>query len=112
MSAGNYNLVVDQGADFASTLHLKENGQAKNLSDYSARAQMRSKKSSGTVAGTFTCAVVDATNGKITMKMPNVTTKNLSPGVYYYDLELYTASDANVTRLLEGTATVTAEVTR
>lgn len=112
MSAGNYNLVIDQGADFAITLTLKENGQAKNLSDYSARAQMRTKKSSSAAAGTFTCAISDALNGKVTMKMPNVTTKDLAPGVYYYDLELFTSGDANVSRLLEGTATVTAEVTR
>jgi len=31
MSAGNYNLVIDQGADFAITLTLKESGQAKKL---------------------------------------------------------------------------------
>ena len=112
MSAGTYNLVIDQGADFAISLTLTEDGSAKDLSDYSARAQMRSKKSSSTVAATFTCTITDADEGKVKMSMGNSTTAALTPGVYFYDLELFTASDANVTRLLEGTATVTAEVTR
>lgn len=112
MSAGTYNLTIEQGADFAISLTLTENGSAKNLSDYSARAQMRSKKSSTTVAATFTCTITDADEGKVKMAMGNSTTKDLSPGMYFYDLELFTASDANVTRLLEGRAEVTAEVTR
>ena len=91
---------------------MKEDGSAKDLSDYSARAQMRTKKSSADIAATFTCTVTDASAGKFTMKLSNATTKDLSAGTYFYDIELFTASDANVTRLLEGTATVTAEVTR
>ena len=112
MSAGTYNLTIEQGADFAISLTLTEDGSAKDLSDYSARAQMRSKKSSTTVAATFTCTITDAGEGKVKMAMGNSTTKDLSPGMYFYDLELFTASDANVTRLLEGRAEVTAEVTR
>ena len=112
MSAGTYNVTIEQGADFAISLTITENGSAKNLSGYSARAQMRSKKSSTTVGGTFTCSITSASEGKVKMSMSNSTTKDLTPGVYFYDLELFTASDANVTRLLEGKATVTAEVTR
>jgi len=44
--------------------------------------------------------------------MSNVITTGLAAGVYYYDLELFTANDGNVTRLLQGQATVTQEVTR
>ena len=112
MSAGKYNITIEQGADFALSFTLKEDGSAKDLSDYSARAQMRTKKSSTDIAATFTCTVTDASAGKFSMKLSNATTKDLSAGTYFYDIELFTASDANVTRLLEGTATVTAEVTR
>jgi len=38
--------------------------------------------------------------------------KDLAPGLYYYDLEIYTSGDAIVTRILEGKVTVDAEVTR
>lgn len=112
MSAGKYNITIEQGADFALSFTLKEDGSAKDLSSYSARAQMRTKKSSTDIAATFTCTVTNASEGKFTMKLSNATTKDLSAGTYFYDIELFTASDANVTRLLEGTATVTAEVTR
>jgi hypothetical protein len=40
------------------------------------------------------------------------TTAAMAPGVYVYDLEIYTASDAVVKRLLEGTVTLSPEVTR
>lgn len=112
MAAGTYNLVIDQGSDFGITLTLSEDGSAKDLSNYSARAQLRSKKSSTSVAATFTCTVIDASNGKIKMELTNSETAALSAGIYYYDLEIHTSNDANVTRLLEGKATVTQEVTR
>lgn len=112
MSAGKYNLVIEQGADFALAFTVAEDGSAKDLSDYSARAQMRTKKTAADITETFTCTITDADAGKLKMALTNAQTKALSPGLYFYDLELFTASDANVTRLLEGTATVTAEVTR
>lgn len=112
MSAGKYNLTIEQGADFALSFTLSEDGSAKDLTSHSARAQMRTKKSATDASATFTCTITDASAGKLKMALTNSETAALSPGIYYYDLELYTASDANVTRLLEGTATVTAEVTR
>lgn len=112
MTAGNYNLVIDQGADFAVQLTISEEGAAKNLTGYSARAQLRSKKTDSTVTASFTCDVINPSNGIILMSMNNSITEGISAGIYYYDLELFTSGDANVTRLLEGQATVTQEVTR
>jgi hypothetical protein len=112
MTAANYNLVIDQGSDFAIQLTLSENGSAKDLTNYSARAQLRSKKLDTIAAATFTCTVPNPSAGILTMELNNSVTANLSAGLYYYDLELYTANDGNVTRLLEGQATVTQEVTR
>jgi len=112
MSAGTYNLFIDQGSDYAIQLTVKEDGSAKDLTGYSARAQLRSTKSATDVTATFTCTVTDASGGVIKMALINSVTKDISPGVYYYDLELHTASDAYVTRILEGQATVSQEVTR
>jgi len=112
MTAANYNLTIDQGSDFAIQLTLSEDNSAKNLTGYAARAQMRSKKSDASSAADFTCTVVDAVLGKIKVSMANGTTSQLSPGIYYYDLELFTNEDGNVTRLIEGQVTVTQEVTR
>ena len=112
MTAAAYNLTIDQGSDFAIQLTLSEGGAAKNLTGYSGRAQMRVKKTDAVAAATFTVDVFNAEAGIVKMTMSNATTTNVAPGLYFYDLELYTALDGVVTRLLEGQVTVTAEVTR
>ena len=112
MPAATYNLTIEQGADFAIQLTLSEDGSAKNLTGYSARAQLRQKKTDASPAATFTCTVTDAPGGKIKMALSNSVTTDLTAGIYVYDLELFTADDGNVTRLLEGQATVVAEVTK
>ena len=112
MPAATYNLTIEQGADFAIQLTLSEDGSAKDLTGYSARAQMRQKKTDASAAATFTCTVTDASTGKVKMALANSVTAALTPGIFFYDLELFTNSDTNVTRLLEGQATVVAEVTK
>ena len=82
-----------------------------NLSGYSVASKFRSTHDSGTVAGTFTCTISDASNGKITMSMTNSTTSAIEEGMYVYDLEI-TNSAGTVTRVLQGSITVTPEVTR
>ena len=44
MSAANHDLVIDQGTSFVLDITIKEGGTVKNLTGYSARAQMRSTK--------------------------------------------------------------------
>src|SRR5210317_744965 len=112
MTAANYNLLIDQGSDFAIQLTLSESGVAKDLTGYSARGQLRSKKISDVVTATFVCTVINPENGVLTMELANATTADIPAGLYYYDLELYTSGDYNVNRLLEGQATVSQEVTR
>lgn len=112
MSAARYDLVIDQGSDFAIEFTVNEGGSVKNLTGYSARAQLRATKSNATVAASFTCSIPTPTNGKINMTLPNATSKNLTAGRFYYDLEIYTASDTLVSRLLHGEVTLTQEVTR
>jgi len=114
MSAGTYNLIIDQGSDFAIRLTLSQGGAPINLTGYSARAQLRSTKiSTGSPVASFTCNVAaPASNGVVNMQMLNTLTTGLTPGKYYYDLEIYTAADAQVTRVLQGEVTLTPEVTR
>lgn len=110
MAAGKYNIRIDQGSDFSIQLTVKESGSAKNLTGYSVRAQLRSSITSSSIAATFTCTITNAANGVITMGLPASTTTGLSAGSYVYDLEVVTGSA--VQRLIEGTATLRAEVTR
>ena len=112
MSAGSYNLFIDQGSDYAIQLTVKEQGSAKDLTGYFARAQMRSTKSSAAVTATFTCTITDPSEGIIKVELANSITETILAGLYYYDLELFSENDAIVTRLLEGQVTVTQEVTR
>lgn len=113
MSAGSYNLFIDQGSDYALQLTVKEEGSIKNLSGYSARAQMRSTKTATAITATFNCTVTNPTGGVLKMQLSNTVTEGIAAGLYYYDLELYTTgSDPIVYRLMEGQATVSQEVTR
>lgn len=112
MTAANHNLTIDQGSDFAIDLVVSEAGVVKNLTGYSARAQMRSTKSATAISATFTCTIISATGGEVKMELPNATSSAISPGKYYYDLELYTNNNVIVARLMQGTVILTPEVTR
>ena len=112
MAAGNYDIVIDQGSDFAIQLEISADGSAVSLTNQSARAQMRPTATSSTKTADFTCTVTSVTEGKIKMQLSNATTASISPGKYYYDIELVNSGTSTVTRLLQGIARVTAEVTR
>jgi len=112
MTAATYNLTIDQGSDFAIDLVVKDSGVVKDLTGYSARAQMRSTKGASTIAATFTSTILSAVAGKVKMELSNAASSALSPGKYYYDLELYTSGNTIVSRLMQGTVILTPEVTR
>ena len=110
MSAGTYNINIDQGSDFSLQLTVKEDGSAKDLTGFSARAQMRPTVDSSTLTATFTCTITNASSGILTMALANTVTDDIDVGQYAYDLELFTGSTSQ--RLIQGTATVVGEVTR
>lgn len=112
MSAARYNLVIDQGSDFAINFTVKEDGSAKDLTGYSARAQMRTSKTSTSIAATFACSIANPSSGTVTLSLTNATSSAVTAGTYVYDLEIFTANNASVTRLLQGSVDLTQEVTR
>ena len=112
MAAGKYDLVIDKGSSFALDMTVQEDNVAKNLTGYSVRAQLRPTQTSSTLTASFTGTVVNATEGKIQISLSASTSGNIAPGKYFYDVEIFTSSDAIVTRLIQGTAVVTPEVTR
>ena len=112
MSAGTYNLVIDQGSDFALDLVIKQSGSALDLSNYSGRAQLRTSVDASSVSATFTVTKTNASGGALKMELQAATSSALSAGQYVYDLEIYTSGDSTVKRILQGTATITPEVTR
>ena len=113
MAAGTYNFTVEQGTTFKRSLTLQENGSAMNLTGYSVASQMRSTHDSSTVVGTFACSLSNATGGIIQMGMASGATTNIEEGIYVYDVEITSSSGGGtVKRILQGTVTVTPEVTR
>lgn len=112
MAAGTYNILVEQGSTFSQKVTVKEDGSPRDLTGYSARAQMRPTRTSSTLTATFTCTISTPSNGEILMELSPAVTSEIADGRYYYDLEIYTNGDGIVTRLLQGEVTVSPEVTR
>ena len=114
MSAGNYDITIDQGSDFALSVTVSEDGSARDLSTWSARASMRSNLSAST-ATSFTVDTTNADDGILVMALAHGVSTDLEVGTYLYDLEIYqgiVGEETKVTRLLQGKATVRGEVTR
>ncbi len=112
MAAGTYDIVIDQGSDFSIEIAISQDGEATAIATHSARAQLRPSPTSTTKTADFTCAISDAAGGKLTMSLSNATSSGIPAGKYYYDIELVNTSTNVVTRLLQGVARVTPEVTR
>lgn len=112
MSAAIYNIPIDQGSDWSIQIVATEDDIPVDLTGYFARAQMRPRKLSDTISGTFDCNIPNPAGGVITMALGHAISTAMKPAVYYYDLEIYTSGDAQVTRLLKGTAKIDTETTK
>jgi len=114
MSAGAYDITCEQGATFSRTLTVKDsNGNARDLSGYTARMQVRRTTSSST-----TLVELTTENGRISLNSDGEISLSLSAtetaaltdeGVY--DLEIEDSS-GNVERVVEGSFNLDLEVTR
>ena len=107
------NLTLDQGATFNSDVTVKDsNGNAFNLTGYSASAKMAKGYSSTRTRTTITCTVNgDPTTGIVTMSLTADQTGALEEGRYVYDLEILQTSSSTITRVIEGIITVRPQVT-
>lgn len=110
--AAKANIVIDQGADFATTVTVTDNdGNVVDLSGYTARGQIRKHYTSSTsVSFTFVFST-PRSSGELALTLSNTQTANMEAGRYVYDVELISPANS-VSRLVEGIATVTPEVTR
>lgn len=112
--AGTLNLTLAQGSTWSVTLTYKDaNGAAINLSGYSAAMQVRVSHAATSTVLSLTSGsgiTLGGAAGTITISVTAIATAAIEAGTYVYDLELVTG--ATVTRLIEGSLTVTPEVTR
>ena len=104
-------LNIEQYATFSTTVNVEDvQGDAINLSGYTAASQIRKSYYSST-ANTITATVTGIANGEITLSMTAANTANLTPGRYLFDLVI-TAPDTSKTRVVEGIVNVLAGVTK
>jgi len=110
--AAKANIIIDQGTDFSTTLTIRDTaGAILNLTDYTAAAQLRKHYTSQT-ATNFTIEFESPRSaGQLTIKLDRLLTANLEAGRYVYDLEITDTSANTKSRLIEGIATVTPQVT-
>ena len=117
MAAGRFDLIIEQGVDFAYTVRWSDGQSAEspglpvNLSGSTVRAQIRYTYGAPyPPALELDADISDAANGEITLRATALETATLTKdGVW--DLEIYDPSN-KVTRLLSGRVQVSPEVTK
>lgn len=117
MTAGQYDITIEQGATFERTLTWNDqNGSPINLTGYTARMHVRrTHYDNGTPLLTLTTEnggiTLGGAAGTIALTVSATATSAVTAASGVYDLELVSAG-GRVTRLLEGSVDFTPEVTR
>lgn len=117
MTATYLDITIEQGAKFERNIRVRNNdGTAKDLTGYSARMQVRSYVDSPTVLLEASTAngmiTINNPAGIVTIEVGADTTTPLSWIVAIYDVEIFTVDPAEVIRILNGSVTLSLEVTR
>lgn len=112
---GTYNIVAYQGASFDQQFAWKIDDTPVNLTGYTARMQTRRDHTSETATLTLTTEnggiTLGGSQGTILVEVDADTMEAVDAAEYVYDIELESAG-GEVYRLLQGTFTVSPEVTR
>lgn len=123
MAAANLDILIEQGATFIQKLTIKDaNSTPVNLTGYTFAAQVRKRYSDPTVIASFSFSISNQTTntGEVIMTMSASVTSAIPVDssssyvrkftYYTYDVEMDTGTEKD--RILEGTVTVSPEVTR
>lgn len=113
MSAGPYELEIEQGVDrvIAITLKDKLTGLPLNISAWTFAMQIRERYTSTTILYSPTINITDGPNGELEIVLTDTATSALPPKSLVYDLE-GTRGDGTKIRILKGPCIVDPEVTR
>jgi hypothetical protein len=111
-----YDLIIDQGATFERSITLLNTAKKPvSLAGYTARMYVRDGYSNPVVYLTLTTEngriSIKPTLGRVDLYISAGDTANMISDKYVYDLELVDSSD-EPSRVLQGSFTVRAEVTR
>ena len=114
MSAGKYNILCEQGATFSQVITWTDSEDvAIDLTDYTAKMQVRRSEASPNSSlelSTENGGISLNSSGEVSLTISSADTADISSGQYVYDLEMTTGE--TTTRLIQGTFTVSAEVTK
>jgi hypothetical protein len=113
INPGIYNIKAYQGATYGLNLTWAIGGTAVNLTGYTAAMQVRENTSATATILSLTNGsgiTLGGTAGTIAIAVPATTMGFATPGNYVYDLELN--SGGQVTRLIQGSFAIDAEVTK
>lgn len=107
--ANKVNIVIDQGTTFNTTFIIHNSSDEPiDFTTYTANSQMRKSYSS---SNSFAFGVSLSSNGEVGLSMNANTTGSIVAGRYVYDVEVQDAAGVR-SRIVEGIATVTPQVTR
>jgi hypothetical protein len=111
------DMIIYQGATFSKVIKLSAAGVPMNITGYTFRMQVRQSKSPTspilvelTTANNGIITTNPATLGEITLLLSATATASLNFPSSFYDLEMVNGSV--VTRLIEGSITLSKEVTQ
>lgn len=110
MVPANHDLTIYRDRDFSQTFYFKSHGEAMDLTDYEARAEMRPIKDSTTLIAVFT-ATINIPAGSITLTLTDVQTLALKDNKAFWDLVL-TDPDGLRQPFIEGQVNIQGTVTR
>jgi len=113
INPGTYNINAYQGATYDLNLTWSIGGTAVNLTGYTAAMQVRESASSTAIVLNLASGsgiTLGGTAGTIGIAVNATTMGSATPGNYVYDLELN--SGGSITRLLQGSFNIEAEVTK
>jgi hypothetical protein len=104
-------ITIEQGATFSTTVNVNDvYNQPINLGGYSASSMMR-KSYYSTTAYLINSTITNAVSGEITLSISSANTTILPVGRMVYDLIINDGAN-NITRVIEGIATILPSVTR
>lgn len=124
MAAGIYNFNIEQGTTFITSLTLQStDGLPRDLTDFTARGQIRESADSVTPVASFICSIPNPIDGTILISLKpsdtsgvNLHGKNYSSvAKYVYDIEIYKTvneTEEEVYRVLNGFVFMSPEVTK
>lgn len=115
MQAAFYDLYIEQGATYLRSFVWKTSSAPVDLTGYTARMQIRRNPASDEVLFSATTEnsllTITPLDGKVDLVIPATDTESFDWRTARYDLELE-SSVGVVIRLVQGTVTVSKEITR